>query len=395
MFIDVATTIRVLCRYARRITPSCSLCQPWYRLAVIDTAYRLAKPALFRLDPEAVHDRTIAALGRISRTTKATTVLSRAALSPDPRLAVNLAGISLPGPIGIAAGLDKNGVAFPALSALGWDIVEVGTITLKPQPGNPKPRVFRLPEDQALINRMGFPGLGADVIERNLLERKRSGVPVACNIGPNKSSVEAGLDGVIADCRLLAARFAAFASYLVLNISSPNTARLRDLQGKEALRVLLREVKAAIPAHAPVPLFVKIAPDMADAELDDVVEVVMETGLAGIVATNTTIARPGTLRDAHRIETGGLSGAPLRSRSLDVVRRIARVSEGKVEIVAVGGISSSEDVLNAIMAGATMVQIYTGLIYGGPALANKIKRDLLAHLDRVGTNSLNDLRRLP
>ena len=364
----------------------------WYRLAVIDTAYRLAKPALFRLDPEVVHDWTIGGLGRISQSQQALHLLARSTPRSDPRLFIDLAGVKLPGPIGVAAGLDKNGVAFPAFAALGWDIVEVGTITPQPQTGNPKPRVFRLPDDEALINRMGFPGLGAEAIAGNLIERVIGGIPVACNIGPNKNSVETGLDAVIADCRLLAARFAPFASYLVLNVSSPNTARLRDLQGKEALRVLLREVKSAIPEHFPTPLFVKIAPDLSEAEINDVVAVVVETGLAGIVATNTTITRPDTLRGERRTEPGGLSGAPLTARSLEVVRQIATATKGTMPIIAVGGIGSSRDAIAALIAGATMLQVYTGLIYRGPGLARSIKRDLIAYLDRTGAKSLLELR---
>jgi dihydroorotate dehydrogenase len=360
---------------------------------VIDLAYRAAKPLLFRADPERVHDRVISALGLISRSPRALRVLDRIGDEADPRLAVEFAGMRLPGPVGIAAGLDKNGVAFPALHALGWDFVEIGTITPKPQPGNSKPRVFRLLEDQALINRMGFPGTGADAIAMNVVQRRQRQVPIGCNVGPNKASVEAGLDAVISDCQLLVSRFASLATYLVVNISSPNTAKLRDLQGKEALRVLLTEVKAAIPADRPKPLFVKIAPDLTDAEIDDLVGVVLDVGLSGIVATNTTIARPETLRSPRRPEIGGLSGAPVRARSIEVIDRIARESSGSLPIMAVGGIASGADAIAALRTGASAVQVYTGMIYEGPDLARQIKREILAEMDRTGAASLADLRR--
>jgi dihydroorotate dehydrogenase len=359
---------------------------------VIDLAYRAAKPLLFRADPERVHDRVIAALGLISRSPGALRVLGRLGTPDDPRLAVEVAGMRLPGPVGIAAGLDKNGIAYPALHAFGWDYVEVGTITPKSQPGNPKPRVFRLPDDRALINRMGFPGQGADAIAMHLVERRNASVPIGCNIGPNKANVEAGLDAVIADCRLLASRFASRASYLVVNISSPNTAKLRDLQGKEALRELLTEVKAAIPADRPKPLFVKIAPDLTDVEISDVVGVAQEVGITGIVATNTTIARPKSLTSPAKSETGGLSGAPLTARSLEVVSQIVRESKGSVPVIAVGGIASGADAIAALRAGASAVQVYTGMIYEGPGLARRIKRAITAELDRIGGRSLADLR---
>jgi dihydroorotate dehydrogenase len=298
----------------------------------------------------------------------------------------------LPGPVGIAAGLDKNAVAYPALIALGWDFVEVGTITPEPQPGNPKPRVFRLSDDRALINRMGFPGEGADSIAINLVQRRRSGATIGCNIGPNKASVEASLDAVIADCTHLAARFASLADYLVVNVSSPNTARLRDLQGKDALRLLLTKVKAAIPVARPTPLLVKIAPDLTEVEISDIVSVVLETGLDGIVATNTTIARPPNLRSRGRGETGGLSGRPLRDRSLAVVRQIARETNGSLPVIAVGGISSGGDALAAIRAGASAVQVYTGMIYEGPGLACAIKCELIREMDSTGATTLADLR---
>jgi dihydroorotate dehydrogenase len=359
---------------------------------VIDTLYRLAKPVLFRREPESSHDLILAGLGAVSRSSRALRALSVGAEAADPRLAVAIGDLRLPGPVGIAAGLDKNGVAFPALLALGWDFVEVGTITANPQPGNPKPRVFRLTEDEALINRMGFPGSGADAIASNLVSRLPAAGPVGCNIGPDKASVETGLEAVISDCRLLAARFAPLADYLVVNVSSPNTARLREFQGKQALDALLREIQQAIAPNVQRPLFVKIAPDLSDAEIADVVGVALDARLSGIVATNTTVGRPESLRGDARAEPGGLSGRPLLPRALEVVRRIDQESGGRLPIIAVGGISSSADAIAAIRAGASAVQVYTGMVFRGPGLARSIKRDLIIELTRTGAASIGDLR---
>ena len=300
--------------------------------------------------------------------------------------------LTLPGPIGIAAGLDKNAVAYPALHAFGWDYIEVGTITVRPQDGNPKPRVFRLPEDLALINRLGFPGRGADEVALNIDKRRSCGVVIGCNIGPNKESVQKGLEVVVQDCTELARRFAALAGYLVVNISSPNTARLRELQGAEALRALLSEVQTAVPDRVACPLFVKIAPDLSEAEVDDIVGVALEIGIAGIVATNTTVARPGSLRGANRTEIGGLSGEPLRQRSLTIVRQIARSTNGQLPVIAVGGISRGQHALDAIAAGAWAVQAYTGVIYEGAGLANQIHRTLVDYLGHTGSKSLAEIR---
>jgi dihydroorotate dehydrogenase len=360
---------------------------------MIDTLYHLAKPALFRLDAESVHDRTMAALARISTSDQALGILRRAKPATDPRLQVQIGDLTLPGPVGIAAGLDKNAVAFPALAAMGWNFVEIGTITLQPQDGNPKPRVFRLKDDQALINRMGFPGSGADAIAMNLVMRRSAHACLGINIGPNKATVEAGPDAVIADCTELARRFASLASYLVLNVSSPNTARLRDLQGREAVTELLAAIRAAIPERRPVPLFVKIAPDLSPAEISDVIAAVSDAGVTGIVATNTTVSRPPFLKSRGRGQAGGLSGRPLRNRSLRVIRQVATETDGQMPILGAGGIAGPDDAIAAIEAGAWAVQIYTGLIYEGPKLANRINRGLSDELDRRGLASISELRR--
>ena len=247
---------------------------------MLELAYRLAKPLLFRLDAETVHDRVMAGLALASRSPRLLGLLSPPDDRPDPRLKVEVGGFQLRHPVGVAAGLDKNGVAIQALHALGFSHVEAGTITPLPQAGNPGPRVFRLVEDAGLINRMGFPGLGLDVIERNLRRHIAAGCMVGCNIGPNRASVESGRAGD--DLALLSRRLSPVAAYLAVNVSSPNTARLRELQGARALRALLNEVLAAQPDDARPPVLVKIAPDLSERELDEVVSTAQDLSLIHI-----------------------------------------------------------------------------------------------------------------
>ena len=356
----------------------------------MDLAYRAAKPLLFRLDAETVHDRVMAGLTVASRSPRIVGLLANPEDAPDPRLTVDLAGVPLRHPVGVAAGLDKNGVAVPALATLGFSHVEVGTITPLPQSGNDRPRVFRLTEDAGLINRMGFPGHGLDAVERNLRRLRGNRTVVGCNIGPNKTSVEAGRAGE--DLAILSRRLSPLATYLAVNVSSPNTARLRELQGPQALRALLDEVTAARPDDSRPPVFVKIAPDLSERELDEVVATAQEAGIAGILATNTTLDRPSSLRSRHGAETGGLSGRPLRDRSLDVVRHLARRSDRSLAIVAVGGIATGRDVVDAVAAGATAAQVYTAFIYRGPGLAGALRREMLDELNRRGARSIDAVR---
>ena len=332
----------------------------------------------------------MAGLALASRWPRLTGLISDGDGAPDPRLAVTAGGFEVPHPVGVAAGLDKNGVAIRALYSLGFAFVEVGTITPLPQAGNARPRVFRVTEDKGLINRMGFPGLGLDDIERNLRRQLATGCIAGCNIGPNKASVEAGRAGD--DIALLSRRLSPIAAYLAVNVSSPNTARLRELQGARALRALLDEVRAAQPHDAKPPILVKIAPDLSERELDEIVATAQDAGIAGIIATNTTLDRPSSLRSRHRTETGGLSGRPLRERSLDVVRHLSRRSDGALGIVAVGGIATGRDVVDAVAAGATLAQVYTAFIYRGPGLAGALRREMLDELDRRGVASMDALR---
>jgi dihydroorotate dehydrogenase len=351
-------------------------------------SYRLIRPLLYRFDAETTHDRTLAGLARVSSSGLLQAALGFAHRFDDPRLAISLFGQRLPSPIAVAAGLDKNGVAIPAFDALGFAFVEVGTVTPLPQAGNDKPRVFRLPADQALINRMGFPSKGAEIVAGNLAATKRG--RYALNVGPNKDRIEHAAE----DCLAVIERLAMFDPvYTVVNVSSPNTARLRELQGKEALRRLLAEVKEGRPERARrSPLLVKIAPDLNDAELDDVLQVVSDLELAGIVATNTTITRPEGLRGSARAEKGGLSGRPLREQATRMIARIHAQTGGRLTIIAAGGVFSGVDALDKIGAGATAVQTYTGMIYEGPGMAKRIKREMVAVLEMQGIASLNAIR---
>lgn len=361
-----------------------------FRGTRIVTTYDVLRPLLAGADPESLHNRALDVLGLISRSRRLTGLTASHYQYDDPRLTVEAFGVEFANPLGVGAGLDKNGMMVPALQALGFSFVEIGTVTPLPQPGNPKPRVFRLTEDEAVINRMGFPGAGMERVEQNLgRHRNRLGI-LGCNIGPNKSSVAAGT--VDDDCVAVLKRLHDLAAYLVVNVSSPNTAGLRKLQGKDALRQLLTRVLAARPEANPKPVLVKIAPDMSDAELDDVLDVAGETGLDGIVATNTTVSRPSQLKSPHRHEHGGLSGRPLRARSLDVVKRISQQTDGKLPIIAVGGIFTGADAIEAIMAGATLIQTYTGFIYRGPNTARLMKHEMSHELDRLGAASLNEIR---
>jgi dihydroorotate dehydrogenase len=308
-----------------------------------------------------------------------------------PELAVDALGLRFAHPIGLAAGFDKNATAYEALAALGFGFVEVGTVTGSAQPGNPKPRLFRLPADRALINRMGFNNLGASAVATHLTA-KRS-VPVGVNIGKTKIVAEqdAARD-YVTSTRLLGP----LSDYLVVNVSSPNTPGLRNLQAVDLLRPLLLAVKTELATISPRrPLLVKIAPDLNDADIDAIADLALELELDGIIATNTTIARSGLVSSAETVEAcgaGGLSGAILKARSLQVLERLRlRVGE-RLTLISVGGIETAEDVWARLAAGASLVQIYTGFVYGGPLLVWSLQRGLLRLLRQSGLKSIRDLR---
>ncbi len=344
---------------------------------------------LSRLPAEATHRVSFALLRTVAAIPGVRALLARWLAPRDPVLRVHAFGRELPGPLGLAAGFDKDAKGPAALLALGFGYVEVGTVTAEAQPGNPKPRLFRLPRDRALVNRMGFNNHGAAAAARRLA-RPRTGV-IGVNIGKTKRVDEAD---AIRDFKASAEELARFADYLVVNVSSPNTPGLRDLQAVDKLRPLLRAVRAACEVVSPqrrVPLLVKIAPDLADADIDAIADLALELGLEGIIATNTTISRAGLATAEPTVTAlgaGGLSGAPLAARSLDVLRRLRARVGSRLVIISVGGIESAADIWQRIRAGATLVQAYTGFIYGGPLWPRRLHRELAALVRAAGLASL-------
>jgi len=304
----------------------------------------------------------------------------------DPILATEVAGLHLPNPIGLAAGFDKDGRVPDALLACGFGTVELGGVTPRAQPGNPRPRLFRLSEDRAVINRMGFNNQGLDAFARNLLRRRRAGV-VGVNLGANKESDDRTEDYVIGLKRL-----SGLADYFAVNISSPNTPGLRNLQSADALDDLLARLAAArVDLPAPrVPVFLKVAPDLVEAEIPILVDACVRYGIDGLIVSNTTLARPEGLRSPLAGETGGLSGAPLMAPSTRVLRWFHQVSAGRLPLIGVGGIASGGDAYAKIRAGASAVQLYSAMIYEGPGLIRRIKANLADRLRADGFASVAD-----
>lgn len=348
---------------------------------------------LGRLPAEATHRVSFALLRALVAVPGMRAAIGRLCAPRDPVLRVHAFGRELPGPLGLAAGFDKDAKGTDALAALGFGFVEIGTVTAEAQPGNPKPRLFRLAKDRALVNRMGFNNDGAATVAHRLASSRRGAGVVGVNIGKTKRVADSeALD----DFARSAEALAPLADYLVVNVSSPNTPGLRDLQAVEKLRPLLVRVRAACELASPmrrVPLLVKIAPDLADADVDAVAELALELGLDGIIATNTTIARDGLASSASRVAAagvGGLSGAPLAPRALAVLRRLrARVGD-KMVLVAVGGIESADDAWERIRAGATLVQSYTGFVYGGPLWVRRVHRELAARVRAEGLGAIGE-----
>jgi dihydroorotate dehydrogenase len=342
----------------------------------MSTLERLGLAALRRIDPETAHRLALMAL--------------RAGLAPlpgpvtTPRLACEVAGLSLPNPVGLAAGFDKNAECLTPLARAGFGFVEVGAATPRAQPGNPRPRLFRLPEDGAVINRFGFNNDGMEAIAARL-EKRPEGMIVGLNLGANKDSADRA-----EDFATVLSRCGPHVDFATVNVSSPNTENLRDLQGAAALELLLQGVIEArnwLPRH--IPVFLKIAPDLTDAELADIARVAIYRGVDAIIATNTTLSRRG-LNGQHRGEAGGLSGAPLFGRSTQVLARLHEITDGTIPLIGVGGISSGEDAYAKIRAGASAVQLYTALAYRGLSLAADIARDLDTLLERDGFANISD-----
>jgi dihydroorotate dehydrogenase len=313
-------------------------------------------------------------------------LVARALAPRDPALAVHALGLDFPSPLGLAAGFDKDAGHVDALAALGFGFVEIGTVTAHGQPGNPRPRMFRLPADRALVNRMGFNNDGAEAAAGRLSRPRDPGTVVGVNIGRTKSAEDAG-----ADYRASAARLAPLADYLVINVSSPNTPGLRDLQAVEQLAGLIADVRAATAtAGRHVPLLVKIAPDLADDDVDAIADLALAAGLDGVIATNTTTARDGLVSPAAAVAAagaGGVSGAPVADRSLAVLRRLRDRAGDRLILVSVGGVETPEDAWERLRAGATLVQAYTGFVYGGPLWPWRMHRGLSRLVRREGSDS--------
>lgn len=355
-----------------------------------DWAYRLARPLLFQLSPERAHEATLSTARAVSASRAATNAVARYCGAPrSSRLAQSIAGLSFPAPLGLAAGLDKDGAAPDFWPALGFGFVEFGTVTPDPgQPGNDKPRLWRLPADRALVNRMGFNNAGVSSLVARLRAR-RTRVPVGVNVGRAKRTAEAKSAEDYCRCIDLAWEVA---DYFVLNVSSPNTPGLRKLQDASALDGLLSAVDALM-AHkvgkgARPPLFLKVAPDLAPAALQEIVAAAEAHHVTGFIATNTTIERPGGVGEGL---AGGLSGAPLAPGARAVLKQLRRAAKAGTPLIAVGGVMNAEDAYERIRAGASLVQIYTALVYAGPRLVGQMLRGILELLDRDGFECIGDV----
>ena len=334
--------------------------------------YHFAAPALFALDPETAHKLTIAALRFAPSRAPAAAGL----------LATRVAGLDFPNPVGLAAGFDKNAEVPDAMLGLGFGFVEVGSITPRPQSGNPRPRLFRLEEDRSVINRMGFNNAGADAALARLSARPRRGI-LGVNVGANKDSADR-----IADYLKGIATFASVADYLTVNISSPNTPGLRDLQAEGELAALLSAIAGERRAGDP-PVFLKVAPDLGDGDHERIIRAALDNGIAGLIVANTTVSRP-ALHSRFAREAGGLSGAALHDLALDQIRRFRSIAGAQLPLIGAGGIASAEEAWERIRAGASLVQLYSALVYEGPGLARRIVRGIERLMARDGFASIAD-----
>ena len=339
--------------------------------------YELFRSILFRLPPERAHGLALSMVGAAAAVPPVRWLMRRAYAAPAPR-PVQAFGLTFPNQVGLAAGYDKDGAAWRGLACLGFGHLELGTVTPDPQPGNARPRIFRLPADHALINRMGFPSGGADLLARRLAGPRPRGLVLGVNLGKQK---ETPLEEAGQDYLALLERFAPLADYLTVNVSSPNTPGLRELQSRDYLEGLLtplvkRRDELRPRLSGPVPVLVKLAPDLDDAQLDDALEAALGAGVDGVIATNTTISRPELRTAGVGQEAGGLSGAPLTRMSTDMIQAITRRAQGKLPVVGAGGIMGPDDARAKLDAGAVLVQVYTGLIYTGPGLVRRIVEGL-------------------
>lgn len=339
--------------------------------------YQLIRKFLFLVDPEKVHYFSAYWIKKMYRISFIRSIWRRRYQLESPLLERKLFGITFKNPVGLAAGFDKNASMYEELSAFGFGFIEIGTVTPKAQPGNDKPRLFRLKKDQAIINRMGFNNDGVEAAAQRLKNRKKQ-IIIGGNIGKNKVTPnEQALDDYLIAFRSLFE----YVDYFVVNVSSPNTPNLRDLQEKEPLKALLNSLMQENKLHPqPKPILLKIAPDLTDSQLDDIIEIVRDTRIDGVIATNTTISRENlkaSAEELERIGMGGLSGKPLTKRSTEVIRYLSEKSNKAFPIIGVGGIHSAADALEKLEAGADLVQLYTGFIYEGPRLIRKINQAIL------------------
>lgn len=354
---------------------------------------KIAKPVLFGMDPEKAHHVIIDGMHTVGKLPGGRMLLRSVwGVRPVPELEMQLWGITFTNPVGLAAGLDKNAKAVPGFSNIGFGFMEVGTVTPKPQEGNDLPRLFRLPEDAALINRMGFNNVGIEGMKRNLRDQGKRTIPLAINIGKNKATPNEQAEE---DYRTCIQALYGYGDFFVVNISSPNTPDLRNLQHGDDLSRLLTAVKDEVhKQHARFggrekPVLVKIAPDLLPQEVEYMVDTIMRSNISGIIASNTTISRDG-LQNANRSETGGLSGRPLTERSTELIRAVYKATSGQLPIIGSGGIFSAEDAYEKIRAGASLVEVYTAMIYEGPAVIGRINEGLQALLRKDGFKHISE-----
>lgn len=344
--------------------------------------YKLIKPILFLFDPEKVHYFVFKLLKITFKIPLVNNLISGVYNFKDERLKTNLFGLEFPNKVGLAAGLDKEANLFDELGELGFGFIEIGTLTPKAQPGNDKPRLFRLPKDNALINRMGFNNGGVDEAVIRLAIKKNKNLIIGGNIGKNKFTEN---ENAYSDYEYCFNKLFDVVDYFVVNISSPNTPNLRALQEKEPLQLLLNKLQILnLSKPKPKPILLKIAPDLTNSQLDDIIDVVKQTGIAGVIATNTTISRDGLnthISNLNSIGAGGLSGKPLTNRSTEVIRYLVQKSNNAFPVIGVGGIHSPEDAIEKLNAGAALIQLYTGFIYEGPGLIKKINKAILNNIN--------------
>ncbi|MBD1372230.1 quinone-dependent dihydroorotate dehydrogenase [Hazenella sp. IB182357] len=354
--------------------------------------YTTLRKALFSMNPETIHHLTINSLKTLQKTKYIERLYRQKWTVHHEKLSQHTLGLSFLNPVGLAAGFDKHAEVYPALASFGFGFIEVGTLTPRPQAGNPTPRLFRLPADQALINRMGFNNHGVESALRSFASLPRPTAPIGINLGKNKDTPN---DLASDDYTYSLKKLYAYGDYFVINISSPNTKGLRDLQHIDALKKLLDTIihtRAILQDKHRVkkPILLKIAPDLSDEQLQDVIHTSLQIGIDGIIATNTTLAR-NQLRSSNQTQSGGLSGKPLADPSTDIIRKVYQIIQGRIPIIGVGGIFTGADAYEKFKAGANLIQVYTGMIYHGPAIAKKINMELLTLLEQDSINHIGDI----